>query len=336
MKVNLLIIEPRTFIFEYKQNCYLMQEVFLIFFGLIGLWLGTELVIKGAVNIAEYYKLSQVFVGLAILSIGTDLPEIVIAINASLHNVIGNTETSGIIIGNAIGSSFSQISLVLGSVGLLGYLTLKKRHLYEDGIMLLGSVLLVMLLGFDGKINRVDGIVLIVVYLIYYFRLFHQERIGKKIKKRFSKHIRKDILFLIIGIIIVIFASELVVDKAIYFAENFGIKQSFVGIIIIGLGTSLPELALALNAVRKKAKGLSVGNLIGSNIFDMLIPVGMGASISELKIEKSLILFDLLFLLFLSFIVLIFFYKKKGLQKIEAILLIGIFVLYASLKIFGV
>lgn len=102
------------------------------------------------------------------------------------------------------------------------------------------------------------------------------------------------------------------------------------------MGTSLPELALALNAIRKKASGLSVGNLIGSNIFDMLIPVGMGASISELKIEKSLILFDLPFLLLLSFIVLFFFYKKKGLQKIEAVILIGLFVLYAALKIVGV
>jgi cation:H+ antiporter len=313
-----------------------MQEVFLILLGLTGLWLGTELVIKGAVNIAEYYKLSQVFVGLAILSIGTDLPEIVIAINASVHNVIGNTDTSGIIIGNAIGSSFSQISLVLGSVGLLGYLTLKKRHLFEDGIMLLGSVLLVILLAFDGKITRVDGIVLIVVYLIYYFRLFHQERIGIKIKKEFSKHIRKDILFLIIGIIIVIFTSELVIDNSISFAEKFDIKQSFVGIIIIGLGTSLPELALALNAVRKKASGLSVGNLIGSNIFDILIPVGMGASIAELQIEKNLIFFDLPFLFILSFIVLFFFHKKKGLQKNEAIILIGIFIIYAFLKIMGI
>lgn len=313
-----------------------MQEIFLILFGLIGLWLGTELVIKGSVNIAEYYNLSEVFVGLAILSIGTDLPEIVIAINASLHNAIGNTETSGIIIGNAIGSSFSQISLVLGSVGLLGYLTLKRRHLYEDGIMLLGSVLLVILLGIDGKISSVDGIVLIVVYLGYYFRLFHHERIAKKIKKKSSKHIRKYVLFLIIGIIIVIFTSELVVDNSISFAENFGIRQSFVGIIIIGLGTSLPELALSLNAIRKKASGLSVGNLIGSNIFDMLIPIGMGASISELEIEKSLILFDLPFLLILSFIVLFFFYKKKGLQKIEAVILIGLFVLFAALKIVGV
>ena len=313
-----------------------MQEVLLILFGLTGLWLGTELVIKGAVNIAEYYKLSQVFVGLAILSIGTDLPEIIIAINASLHNAIGNTDTSGIIIGNAIGSSFSQISIVLGTAGLVGYLTLKKRHLFEDGVMLLGSVLLVILLGFDGNITRIDGIVLIVVYLIYYFRLFHQERIGKKIKKEFSKHIRKDIIYLIIGIIIIIFTSELVVDNSISFAENFGIKQSFVGIIILGLGTSLPELALALNGVRKKASGLSVGNLIGSNIFDMLIPVGMGATISELEIEKNLILFDLPFLFILSFIVLFFFYKKKGLQKIEAAVLVGIFVLYTTLKVLGI
>jgi len=313
-----------------------VQEIFLILIGLFGLWLGTEFVIKGAVKIAEFYNLSQVFVGLAILSIGTDLPEMVIAINASLHHAIGNTDTSGIIIGNAIGSSFSQISVVLGIAGLLGYLTLKKRHLFEDGIMLLGSVLLVILLGFDGKITRVDGIVLVVVYLIYYFRLFHQERIGKKVKKKFSKHIRKDILLLILGIAIVIFTSELVVDNSISLADNFGIKQSFVGIIIIGLGTSLPELALALNAVRKKASGLSVGNLIGSNIFDMLIPVGVGASISELSVEKSLLFFDLPFLFILSLLVLFFFYKKKGLQKVEAVVLIGLFVLYAALKIVGV
>jgi len=313
-----------------------VQEIFLILIGLFGLWLGTEFVIKGAVKIAEFYNLSQVFVGLAILSIGTDLPEMVIAINASLHHAIGNTDTSGIIIGNAIGSSFSQISVVLGIAGLLGYLTLKKRHLFEDGIMLLGSVLLVILLGFDGKITRVDGIVLVVVYLIYYFRLFHQERIGKKVKKKFSKHIRKDILLLILGIAIVIFTSELVVDNSISLADNFGIRQSFVGIIIIGLGTSLPELALALNAVRKKASGLSVGNLIGSNIFDMLIPVGVGASISELSVEKSLLFFDLPFLFILSLLVLFFFYKKKGLQKVEAVVLIGLFVLYAALKIVGV
>jgi cation:H+ antiporter len=313
-----------------------MLEFFLMLLGLAGLWLGTELVIKGAVNIANYYELSQVFVGIAILAIGTDLPEIVIAINASLQNVLHDVDTSGIIIGNAIGSSFSQISVVLGTAGLLSYLTLSKQHLFEDGIVLLGSVLLLILLGFDGQITRIEGIVLIVVYIIYYSRLLHQERLGQKMKKKFSKGISKDILFLILGMIIVIFTSKLVVDNSVRFAENLGIRQSFVGIILIGVGTSLPELALSLNAVRKKAIGLSVGNLIGSNIFDLLIPVGMGATIAELKIEKSLIWFDFPFLLLLSFIVLFFFKKKKGLQKIEAVILIGIFVLYAALKVAGV
>jgi len=313
-----------------------MLEFFLLLLGLLGLWLGTELVIKGAVNIANYYKLSQVFVGVAILAIGTDLPEMVIAINASLQNVLQGVNTSGIIIGNALGSSFNQISLVLGIVGLLGYLTLSKRHLYEDGIVLLGSVLLLILLGFDGQITRAEGIVLIVVYIMYYSRLIHQERFGQKIKKKRKKGISKDILFLILGMVIVIFASILVVDNSIRFSEILGIKQSFVGIIIIGLGTSLPELALSINAVRKKAVGLSVGNLIGSNIFDLLIPVGVGATISELKFERSLIWFDFPFLLILSFIVLFFFKKKKGLQKIEAVILIGIFTLYAALKVVGV
>lgn len=313
-----------------------MLEFFLLLLGLAGLWLGTELVIRGAVNIANYYELSQVFVGVAVLAIGTDLPEMVISINASLQNVLQGVNTSGIIIGNAIGSSFSQISLVLGIAGLLGYLTLSKRHLYEDGIMLLGSVLLLILLGFDGQITRIEGIILIVVYIMYYSRLIHQERFGQKIKKKFDKGISKNILFLILGMVIVIFASKIVVDNSVRFSENLGIRQSFVGIIIIGLGTSLPELALSINAVRKKAIGLSVGNLIGSNIFDLLVPVGTGATISELKFERSLIWFDFSFLLLLSFIVLFFFKKKKGLQKIEAVILIGIFVLYTALKFVGV
>ena len=313
-----------------------MLEFFLTLLGLVGLWLGTELVIRGAVNIAKYYELSQVFVGVAVLAIGTDLPEMVIAINASIQNVLQGVNTSGIIIGNAIGSSFSQISLVLGIAGLLGYLTLSKRHLYEDGIVLLGAVLLLILLGFDGQITRIEGIVLIVVYAMYYSRLIHQERLGQKIKKRYDKGISMDILYLILGMAIVIFASEIVVDNSVKFSEKLEIRQSFVGIIIIGLGTSLPELALSLNAVRKKAVGLSVGNLIGSNIFDLLIPVGTGAIISELKFERSLIWFDFPFLFLLSFIVLFFFKKKKGLQKIEAVILIGIFALYAALKVVGV
>ncbi len=312
-----------------------MLELFLLILGLAGLWLGTELVITGAVNIADYFELSQVFVGIAILAIGTDLPEIVIAINASLQHAMEQVDTSGIVIGNAIGSCFSQISAVMGIAGLLGLLTLTKRHVLEDGFMLMGSVLLLILLGYDGHLSRIEGVVLILVYLIYYFTLLYQQRIGEKLKKKVGKRIHKDIFLLVTGMVLVIFTAELVVDNAVKFAEDLGVKQSFVGIILIGLGTSLPELALSLNAARKRAQGLSVGNLIGSNIFDLLIPVGLGATIAELRFEQSLVWFDLPCLFGLSLLVLYFLQKKRGLQRTEALTLIGIFSGYAFLKLLG-
>ncbi|MBT8219086.1 MAG: sodium:calcium antiporter [Bacteroidia bacterium] len=312
-----------------------MLNLLLIIIGLVGLWIGSDMVIKGAVNIAKYYNLSHVFIGLAILSIGTDLPEVIITINASLHNTLGNTDTSGIIIGNAIGSSISQISIVLGIVGFMGYIILKKRHLYIDGTMLLGTIIMVALLGVDGRLSRMDGIVLIIVYSIYYVRLFHQEKVARKLKKEFGQELKRYIFLLILGLALLIFASELVVNNALIFSDQFGLRQSFVGIMILGLGSSLPELAIAIKAIRKKAGGLSVGNIIGSNIFDMSVPIGLGATIAEVNFEKELLQFDLPYLFVLSFLVLIFFYKKKGLQRIEAVVLICIFIFYSVLKFIG-
>lgn len=313
-----------------------MQELLLIIVGLVGLWLGTELVIKGAVNIANHFGLSHVFIGIAILAIGTDLPEVIIAIDASIKSLVVGVDTSGIIVGNAIGSAYSQISLVLGIVGLFTSLTIGKKNLYESGVMLLASVLLFLFLGIDESISRIDGFILIIVYGIYYFRLLRNESARSKIRKKKSrKGIEKNAFILAGGILIVFFASRLVVTHALEFADNQGLKQSFVGIIIIGIGTSLPELAVSLNAVRKKAYGLSVGNLIGSNIFDLLVPVGLGSTISKIKIDKMLINFDLPVLFGLSLVVLFFFYKKKGLQRIEALLLVIIFIVYGFLKVIG-
>lgn len=118
-----------------------MQEIFLLLLGLGGLWIGTEFVISGAVKIADYFELSHVFVGIAILTIGTNLPEMVISANAAYQKSFHGIDTSGIIIGNSIGSCFGQISIVLGIAGLLGFLTLSKQHIFEDGIMMLGSKL---------------------------------------------------------------------------------------------------------------------------------------------------------------------------------------------------
>lgn len=287
--------------------------------------------IKGAVNIAEYYGVSQVFIGLTILAVGTDLPETVISVNASIQQLKG-IESSGVIVGNAIGSAFCQISLVMGIAGLFGVLALSKKHIVQNGIMMLGSIIILFLVGLDGSIDRTEGLLLLVSYIIYSVILFRREKFKKKPALKSNKRIGINIIFLVIGIGIVIFSSQTVVSQAWALADAWGVKQSFVGIIILGLGTSLPELVISLNAILKNSVEISVGNLIGSNIFDTLIPTGLGGLIAGLSIEKSIIWFDLPVLLGLSLLVLIFFIRKRGLQKPEAIVLISIYIGYGVLK----
>ncbi|MDN5203923.1 sodium:calcium antiporter [Fulvivirgaceae bacterium BMA10] len=309
-----------------------MNVVFL-FIALLGLWLGTELIIKGALNIANYYNLSQMFIGLSVLAIGTDLPEMVISISGSIQHLKG-TQTSGVIVGNALGSCFAQVSIVLGISGLAGYLTLTKKHLKYDGIVLLGSIALLFLFALDGIISRIEGISLLIVYTIYYLSLFHNENFASKIKTTKSdKRIWQDLFFLISGALVVIFCADRVVHHAVILAESWGVKQSFIGIILIGLGTSLPELAISINAALKKASGLSVGNLIGSNIFDLLMPIGAGATIIPLSFDKNLNLIDLPLLFALTILLLFFFKKRKGLQRNEAISLITIYIGYIIFKL---
>ena len=311
-----------------------MLELLYLLLGLIGLWLGTELIIRGALAIAEYYRLSQVFIGLTILAVGTDLPELVVAIDASLLQLKGQ-ETSGIIIGNALGSSLNQITVVLSVAGLVGYLTLSKKAIRQDGLVLLGATILFFLVGFDGTVSSIEGFSLIVVYLIYYLLLLYGERVPEKLKKELPKKIWHNLVYLLGGMALVVFASNVVVNNAIALAELWEVPQSFIAIVFIALGTSLPELAISINAARKKAAGLSIGNVIGSNTFDLLIPVGVGASISELRFESELLWRDLPILFIVTVIVLIYFSKKKGLQRKEAISLAGIYVMYVTVKVIG-
>ncbi len=311
-----------------------MLELGYLLFGLGALWIGTELVIRGALVIASYYQLSQVFIGLTILAIGSDLPELIVAVEASILQLRGE-EVSGIIVGNAIGSSLNQITIVLGIGGLLGYLTLSRRSIKQDGLVLLGVLLLLLLVSFDGSISRVEGITLLVVYVIYYLMLLYNEKVPRQLKKELPKKVWQNLVQLLGGIVLVIIASEVVVKNAISLAEIWGVSQSYIAIVFIALGTSLPELALSISAAVKKAPGLSVGNVIGSNIFDLLVPVGIGATISELDVEFNLIKRDMPILFIVTVLVLIFFYKMKGLQKKEAISLIALYLVYIMFKSLG-
>jgi len=312
-----------------------MLELLYLILGLIGLVFGANLIIKGSLNIAEHFKISHLFIGLTILAIGTDLPELFVAITGSIHRLIG-LETSGLVVGNSLGSCFGQIALTLGILGLFGALSISKKKLKRDGLMMVGTVILLFLVAMDGKITRIEGIMFILIYALYFLTLVREEKLKEKIKRTPKMYTLWAFVSLIAGFAILIFCSEIVVKNSVKFALSLGISQSLVGILILGLGTSLPELVVSFEALRKKAVRLSIGNLIGSNIFDVLIPIGLGSTIAGLNIERNLLRFDIPFLFFVSLLVVFFFRRKMNLNKKEAMILIAVYAVYVILKIFRI
>ena len=312
-----------------------MLELTFLILGLLGLVIGSHSIIKGGLNIAEHYKISQFFIGLTIFAIGSDLPELFIDITGAIKKLNG-IDTSELIIGETIGTCLGQIALTLGVVGLFSTLTLKKRELQRDGLLMVGSVALLFFLGFDGEISKNDGVILLFTFVIYFISLFREEKIYEKIQIAEKMYLTWALVSILGGFGILIYSSSVVINNALSLANAWGISQSIIGIFIIGLGTSLPEMVVSLAALRRKAFSLSVGNLIGSNIFDILFTLGTASAISGFFVDRKFLTFDIPFLFATSIIVLIFFGKRKKIDKKEAVALILIYLIYVFIKLFWI
>ncbi len=299
--------------------------------GLLG-W-SSLITINASVKLAQIYQLSDLFVGMVILAIGSDLPELVVAISASLDSLAGK-DMSGIIFGTSIGSAYTQIGFVLGFMGLISYVLASKREIYFVGSTLLISVILLMLMGLDLVIGALDGLILIAVYCVYLIALFFdgkQESIHEEVV---FNHQLITWLKLVAGLVLITFSAELTVQSAANLAVLFEIPQSVVAVLIIGPGTSLPEFAISLRAVLSKRNSLSIGNILGSNVFDTLIPIGVAAMISPVLIKQSYLEFDLPGLFLLTFACLFFLVYKRGIQKLEALIILSLYFSYLIFKVF--
>ncbi len=311
-----------------------MQFLILVI-GLTGLWAGTELTIKGAVAVSKKLGLSEFIVGAAILSVGSDLPELAIAIQVAIDN-LGADDSSNIVVGSAIGSTIGQIGLVLGVAAMLTHLTLTRRMIYRHGVVvLLGSIILLALTGLDGMVTQTEGLVLIGVYLMYFFALWTDVGKNGTEEERNGQNLLKAIVFLVIGFAVVIYSAEITVSSAIEVARQLEVKETLVAILLIGLGTSLPELSISVGAALKKKAHMSVGNLIGSNIFDTLVPIGAAAAISRVSFDDNILVHELPYLFVLSALVLFFFARGSGVYRHEAAIILGLYFAYVMAKVYG-
>lgn len=308
-----------------------MDFLYLVL-GIAGLLIGTELTVGGALAIAKKHHWSEFFVGLIVLSIGSDLPEIAVAIDAGMKGLMGQ-DASGVVVGASIGSVIAQIGFVLGVAGLLSYLTLPRRYIVRHGAVLLGSTVFLFLAAFDGHVSRVEALTLITFYLIYLVVLLSREKVPEEVQVTVSDVPERPWIKLSVGLMLVIGSSELTVSSVVHIAEELAISQAVISVLIIGLGTSLPELSISLAAILRKRVHLSVGNIIGSNIFDTLIPISAAALLSPVLFDRELVLFDLPFAFFLTCVVFFLFVHKKGLQRGEAALILLLYFFYVGVKL---
>ncbi len=312
------------------------QLIIFFIIGLIGLWIGAELIIKAAGKISKFFGLSEVFIGLTMLALGADFPEIMLSFTAAMEKRAGK-EVDPIIVGNILGSTMCQIALILGLAGLLSILKMKKKITLHNGIMLLISSGLLFLVSLDGFISRADGLIFVIVYLVYFLTLQRQTMLSK-VRKNFkikSENPIYAILQLALGLFVIVESSQLVLTNSIAMAESFGVSQLLIGILLVGLGTSLPELVIAITAVIKGSDGLSIGNLMGCYIVDVLISLGASALLGGWTVDRKVVFFDMPYLIFTTVVVVLFLLTREKLERKESALIILLYLIYIVLKFNG-
>lgn len=314
-----------------------MIEFLLLIVGLAGLWLGSETLIRGATGLTDRYRLSDAAFGMVVLAVGTDLPEILVAVDASVRSLHG-ADFSGIVIGSAVGSSIGQFALVFGVGGFIGYEAMRRRYLLRNTVFLVGGILALFALSWDGRISAIEGGLLIAFYVTYLYVIISRRSRSPDAKAAPTTDTTPVRAWMMLsgGLILLLLAAELTVASAIGFAKAVGMSNIAVSAIIIGMGSSLPEMSVSLAAMIRKRTQLSAGNLIGSNVLDTLLVPGLAAVISPLAVPAGVLMIDLPVLLLTTLLVLAFLYiSRRGIQKTEGLLLLLIYAGYAFIRLTG-
>ncbi|MBD3310828.1 calcium/sodium antiporter [Candidatus Woesearchaeota archaeon] len=310
----------------------MISETLLLMVGLVAVWIGADLVVEAAKQVARALNISEAFIGLTVLSIGTSLPEIFTHIMASIEINKGvDHAISGIAVGTNVGSNIIQMTLIVGIVGLVAKVYSDGKILKFDFPVMLGGIMLLFVFAGGGYISKVEGVVLALAYVLYLAYLGHDEKIHQK--NPFKVDYVKDAFFFTVGMVLLLAGAHWAVDSARTISQMMGWSGSFVGTMILGVGTALPELTTALTGVRKGSHSISLGVLVGSNITNPLLALGIGAMISGYLVEQSLMVFDIPFWFFISLFALLFFWKDQRLQRGEAMILIGMYAVYMAVRI---
>ncbi|MCB9189693.1 MAG: calcium/sodium antiporter [Flavobacteriales bacterium] len=309
------------------------MEVLLLIAGLAVLIIGGEVLVRGAVGLSAAMKISPLVIGMTVVSFGTSAPELLVSLQSALD---GNP---GIAIGNVVGSNIANLALVLGLTVLIFPIVAEKQTKRVDFPMMMIASLLFAVFALNNMIDRWEGVLFVAIlvgFTVYLIRSSRkneksklEEAIGEEINADEAKEpLWKSLVYLLGGLVSLYFGSEWFVNGASDIASKFGLSDSVIGVTVVAFGTSAPELVASIMAAVKKQSDISVGNLIGSNIFNIFAVLGITSIVKPVGVEESVVNFDLIWMLGVAMLMVPVLFLGEKIGRWKGVVLILSYVIY--------
>ena len=304
----------------------MLISIFSLFVGSLLLYFGAEWIIKGGVSISNKFGISKLVIGLTVVAFGTSLPELLVSLIAVFEN------SPSLAIGNVVGSNVANVGLVLGISALIFPISINYAPIRRDLFIYLCSCALFILFVFDGRISRFEGGFLFIgllFYLVVCIKNPTDDQSDGENKLEFS--IFKSAVYVLAGIFALSFGANFFVDGAIYLARFFGISEVVIGMSVVALGTSLPELATSAMAAFKKQSSISVGNIVGSNIFNILSILGITALFRPIDSPTNILNFEMPYMIAYGFVLILIAKLPQPVHRLSSGLLLLSYFLFIYL-----
>lgn len=307
-------------------------KIILFLIGFVLITKGADIFINCTVDIGKKTKISEIILGATIVSFATTLPELTVSLFASLD---GHTTMS---LGNAVGSIICNTGLVLGLVAFISPFSVDKKMFFSKSVLLLICVILLLLLGIDKSITQTDSIVLLAMLAIYMYSNYRsvvekgsKSRVNNTSKVKGNNNLGewvKIVLLFALGLIMMVLGSRLLVDNGVIIAEWIGVPQGVISLTVIALGTSLPELVSSLTAIKKNHHAISVGNILGANILNIVSVIGISSIPNDIPILSQNMRIDFPFMIVLLLILILPTIKKNKLYRFQGLIMLIVYLIY--------
>jgi cation:H+ antiporter len=313
----------------------LTNGIFFIL-GLLALYYGADWLVAGAARLARRFGTSPLVIGLTVVAFGSSAPELLVGVVASIAG------QSDIVLGNVVGSNILNVALILGVAALVRPMKVGMRLLAREVPLMVAFSLLFLAMAVDGEISRADGFLLLVIFVVFIGFVMHAARVeSPEVAEEYQKYehtrrsrptsVRREAGLVVVGMVGLVVGAQLLVMSSVFFARAMGVSEVVIGITVVAIGTSLPELATCVVAAMRSEADIALGNAVGSNIFNLLSILGVAALLRPIPVSPELLEFEVPAMVFFAVILVPLAWRGRILGRVSGSVLLGSYVLFTAL-----